>query len=210
VIYNGVYSTCINGGYYLDQGMKILAEALERYEVDGLFFNMFGNQSRDYSGLFVGHCHRDSCRTKYRALYGKELPAEPDEQYRQFMFQSSREVAAEIGKLIRSKRPNAGTSTTYRSTRRHHVGVEHGNQSFLAAVAVYIQRQCQWCAEQRAREDVDQPEHAIRRLRVEVRDGAATGDRAACVAEPGSWRRAGVGDQWDARKGCRTGKRSRR
>jgi hypothetical protein len=117
VIYNGLYSTCINGGYYLDQGMKILAEALERYEVDGLFFNMFGNQSRDYSGLFVGHCHRDSCRTKYRALYGKELPAEPDEQYRQFMFQSSREVAAEIGKLIRSKRPNAGTSTTYRSTR---------------------------------------------------------------------------------------------
>src|SRR5687768_6835849 len=61
VIYNGLYSTCINGGYYRDQGMKILAEALERYEVDGLFFNMFGNQSRDYSGVFVGHCHCDSC-----------------------------------------------------------------------------------------------------------------------------------------------------
>jgi hypothetical protein len=108
VIYNGLYSTCINGGYYRDQAMKILAEGLERYEVDGLFFNMFGNQSRDYSGVFVGHCHCDACRTKYRALYGKELPAQPDEQYRQFMFQSSREVAAEIGKLIRAKRPKAG------------------------------------------------------------------------------------------------------
>ena len=50
VIYNGLYSTCINGGYYREQAMKILAEALERYDVDGLFFNMFGNQSRDYSG----------------------------------------------------------------------------------------------------------------------------------------------------------------
>ena len=54
VIYNGLYSTCINGGYYRDHAMKILAEALERYDVDGLFFNMFGNQSSDYSGNFVG------------------------------------------------------------------------------------------------------------------------------------------------------------
>ena len=50
VIYNGLYSTCINGGYYRVQAMKILTEALEKYNVDGLFFNMFGNQSRDYSG----------------------------------------------------------------------------------------------------------------------------------------------------------------
>ena len=108
VIYNGLYSTCINGGYYRDQAMKILAEALERYDVDGLFFNMFGNQSRDYSGNFVGHCHCDSCKRMYRELYAKELPAQEDAQYRQFMFRSSREVAAEIGKLIHAKRPNAG------------------------------------------------------------------------------------------------------
>src|SRR3954468_418629 len=35
VIYNGLYSTCINGGYYRDQAMKILAEGLENYDVDG-------------------------------------------------------------------------------------------------------------------------------------------------------------------------------
>ncbi len=108
VIYNGLYSTCINGGYYRGQAMKILAEALERYDVDGLFFNMFGNQSRDYSGAFVGHCYCDSCKRMYRELYGKELPAQEDAEYRQFMFRSSREVAAEIGKLIHAKRPNAG------------------------------------------------------------------------------------------------------
>jgi uncharacterized lipoprotein YddW (UPF0748 family) len=40
-VYNGLYSTCINGNYYRQRAMAILTEALERYEVDGLFFNMF-------------------------------------------------------------------------------------------------------------------------------------------------------------------------
>ncbi len=108
VIYNGLYSTCINGGYYRDQAMKILAEGLDNYSVDGLFFNMFGNQARDYSGKYVGLCHCDACTTKYRQMFRKEIPNEPDDDYRKFMFTSSREVAAEIGKLIRGKRPKAG------------------------------------------------------------------------------------------------------
>ena len=108
VIYNGLYSTCINGGYYRGQVMKILSEALDHYAVDGLFFNMFGNQSRDYSGREVGLCHCENCRRKYRELYQKELPDAPDEDYRRFMFTSSREVAAAIGELIRRKRPEAG------------------------------------------------------------------------------------------------------
>jgi hypothetical protein len=108
VVYNGLYSTCINGGYYREHAMKILTEALDRYDVDGLFFNMFGNQSTDYSGRFVGHCHCDSCRKRFRARYQRDLPSRPNAAYEEFMFISSREVAAEIGKLIRSKRPNAG------------------------------------------------------------------------------------------------------
>jgi len=97
VIYNGLYSTCINGGYYRVQAMKILAEGLDKYAVDGLFFNMFGNQSRDYSGRPVGICHCDSCQRKYRQAYHKDVPEAPDDDYRQFMFTSSREVAAAIG-----------------------------------------------------------------------------------------------------------------
>ncbi|HXJ39427.1 MAG TPA: hypothetical protein VNH18_09105, partial [Bryobacteraceae bacterium] len=108
VIYNGLYSTCINGGYYREQAMKILAEGLERYDVDGLFFNMFGNQSRDYSGREVGLCHCDECARRYRAQFHKELPTRPDDDYRRFMFTASREVAAAIGDLIHQKRPKAG------------------------------------------------------------------------------------------------------
>ncbi len=74
VIYNGLYSTCINGGYYRGQAMKILAEGLERYDVDGLFFNMFGNQSTDYSGAYVGLCHCDSCQ---RGLPEAVRPRDP-------------------------------------------------------------------------------------------------------------------------------------
>ena len=108
VIYNGLYSTCINGGYYRAQAMKILAEALEKYDVDGLFFNMFGNQARDYSGRPVGLCHCDVCKRLYREQFHKEIPDAPDEDYRRFMFRSSREVAAAIGALIRQERPQAG------------------------------------------------------------------------------------------------------
>ncbi len=110
-VYNGLYSVCINGGYYRGHAMKILSEALERYAVDGLFFNMFGNPASDYSGNPLGPCHCDNCRQRFRARYGRELPANADAQYREFMHISSREVAAEIARLIRDKRPRAAFLT---------------------------------------------------------------------------------------------------
>jgi hypothetical protein len=108
VIYNGLYSSCINGGYYRVQALRILSEALEKYDVDGLFFNMFGNQARDYSGRYVGLCHCDTCKRLYREKFHKDIPETPDDDYRKFMFASSREVAAAIGDLIHAKRPKAG------------------------------------------------------------------------------------------------------
>lgn len=108
VVYNGLYSVCINGGYYTQKGMEILEEALTNYDVDGLFFNMFGNSARDYSGNLVGHCHCDTCKRLYREWYKKELPKQPDDDYRQFMFRSSRMRAAAIGDLIHRIRPKAG------------------------------------------------------------------------------------------------------
>ena len=110
-IYNGLYSTCINGNYYREHALTILAEALERYEVDGLFFNMFGNPSTDYSGVPMGPCQCDACQARYRARYGRDVPATADADYRAFMADSSREVAATIAELIHRKRPNAAFLT---------------------------------------------------------------------------------------------------
>ena len=111
VIYNGLYSTCINGNYYREHALTILTEALDRYEVDGLFFNMFGNPATDYSGVATGPCHCQACQTRYRARYGRPVPAAADADYRSFMADSSREVAATIAELIHRKRPNAAFLT---------------------------------------------------------------------------------------------------
>jgi hypothetical protein len=110
-IYNGLYSTCINGNYYRRHAMTILAEALERYEVDGLFFNMFGNPAADYSGNPMGPCQCDACQARYRARYGRALPAAADADYRSFMADASGEVAASIAELIHRMRPNAAFLT---------------------------------------------------------------------------------------------------
>jgi hypothetical protein len=110
-IYNGLYSTCINGDYYRRHALTILTEALERYAVDGLFFNMFGNPTADYSGVPMGPCRCHACATKFRARYGRDVPAEADAEYRAFMRDSAHEVAKTIADLIHARRPNAAFLT---------------------------------------------------------------------------------------------------
>jgi hypothetical protein len=110
-IYNGLYSTCINGDYYRRHALTILEEALDRYEVDGLFFNMFGNPSSDYSGASMGPCQCDACQERYRRRFNRPVPADADADYRAFMADSSREVAASIAELIHRKRPKAAFLT---------------------------------------------------------------------------------------------------
>jgi Hypothetical glycosyl hydrolase 6 len=110
-IYSGLYSTCINGDYYRRHALTILEEALDRYEVDGLFFNMFGNPTADYSGAPMGPCQCDACQRRYRQRFNRPVPATADADYRAFMADSSREVAAAIAELIHRKRPRAAFLT---------------------------------------------------------------------------------------------------
>jgi hypothetical protein len=110
-IYNGLYSTCINGKYYREHALTILEEALDRYEVDGLFFNMFGNPTTDYSGAAMGPCTCEACQVRYRARYGRDVPAAADADYRRFMSDSSREVAALLADFIHRRRPHAAFLT---------------------------------------------------------------------------------------------------
>ncbi len=110
-IYSGLYSTCINGDYYRRHALTILEEALDRYEVDGLFFNMFGNPSSDYSGAPMGPCQCEACQVRYRQRFNRPVPATADADYRAFMADSSRDVAAAIAELIHRKRPRAAFLT---------------------------------------------------------------------------------------------------
>jgi hypothetical protein len=161
VIYNGLYSTCINGGYYRAQAVKILTEALDKYEVDGLFFNMFGNQSRDYSGREVGLCHCDACRTRYRAMFHKDVRA-------QLAPRSTRSGRVLVTSTTFRNRPTASC----RNRTPHWIGLCHCGPT--------RQRQRQPCAQQRAGQDGSEPEHAVRYAGLAGSPGSRSGE--ACFS----------------------------
>ncbi len=111
--YNGLYQACVNGGWYREAGPAILREILERYEVDGLFFNMFSNPAADYSGNPLGICHCDNCKRLYRARYHRDLPDKPDADYQAFLRDATISMSETIRKIINDKRPETalvGTS----------------------------------------------------------------------------------------------------
>ena len=104
---NGLYTTCINGGYYNEKAIEILTESLERYNADGYFFNWFGNVRTDYKGEPIGLCHCAACERKFMEKYKRPVPDAADKEYEEFMYQSTAAVARRIGDLIHSKRPEA-------------------------------------------------------------------------------------------------------
>ncbi|MBN9392370.1 MAG: beta-galactosidase [Chloroflexi bacterium] len=116
-VYNGLYSTCVNGGYYRAYSFEIINEIIERYDVDGLFFNMFGYQPRDYSGTDHGICQCVNCRSRFREMFGRELPTveNPNDpnylDYLSFKEITSREAAQQVGDYIHTRKPGIAFST---------------------------------------------------------------------------------------------------
>jgi hypothetical protein len=78
VDYNGDVHVCINGPYQQHYALKIIEELFETHDFDGIFFNMGGYQTRDYSGTYHGICHCQHCRARFEALYGLALPDRED------------------------------------------------------------------------------------------------------------------------------------
>ncbi len=76
--YNGTYQACVNGGWYQDYALQIISESLGKYDVDGVFFNMFGYTNFNYSGHYFGICVCDNCRRTFHDMYGKPLPLKED------------------------------------------------------------------------------------------------------------------------------------
>jgi len=106
-IYNGLYQVCINGGWIQQKSLEILGEALDRYDVDGCFFNNFLNPEHDYAGRNLGICHCDNCQTLYQEKYGRPVPKAPDADYRVFMRECGQVFSEKIIGLMREKRPSA-------------------------------------------------------------------------------------------------------
>ncbi len=118
VNYNGQVHTCVNGGYQQEYALKILEEALGRFALDGVFFNMIGYQTRDYSNIYHGICQSGACRERFREWSrGLELPVKEDNndavfrKYQQFKSETSNELFYRIHDLIKSFGDHIAIST---------------------------------------------------------------------------------------------------
>ena len=109
VNYNGQVHTCVNGGYQQEYALKILTEALTNFPLDGVFFNMIGYVTRDYSHNYHGICQSDACRNRFKQWSGgldlpiKETTEDPIfRKYQQFKRETSNELFFRIHDLIKS------------------------------------------------------------------------------------------------------------
>ncbi|MBV9812430.1 MAG: beta-galactosidase trimerization domain-containing protein [Acetobacteraceae bacterium] len=111
-IYNTLYSTCPSADYYQHRSIDVLDEIIDRYPVDGFFFNWFGFSERDYSRVYHGVCHCEKCRAGFAAFSGgKELPDGPQSatyaEWLQFSSKVVGELTAKIANHIARRRPDA-------------------------------------------------------------------------------------------------------
>lgn len=114
--YNGTYQACVNGGWYQQYAFDIISEALGRYDVDGVFFNMFGYRTTTYSGEDFGICVCENCQRRFRQMYGKALPEREDfaceayPDYVEFKDRTSRELSGRIYDHIKAVNPRVAMS----------------------------------------------------------------------------------------------------
>lgn len=125
VPYNDTVATCVCGGYQQERSLEIIEEVLKKYPVDGIFFNMFGFITWDYSGNYYGPCHCESCQRRFaeysggKALPATEDPGEPNlKEYRAFQEQVVEELLGRIRRLVRRYGDDIAVCTY------HHSGVD--------------------------------------------------------------------------------------
>ena len=121
VNYNGQVHTCLMGGYQQEYMFKILKEAVTRYPLDAVFFNMIGFKEKDYSGNKHGICQCKNCETSFRAFSGMDLPKRTGDQRSMSKYNEWREVEIEkqfrrVRSLIKSIREDIAICTY---TTRH-------------------------------------------------------------------------------------------
>ena len=117
VHYNDTCATCVNGDYQQKYALDIIGEIVQKYPVDGIFFNMFGYQTYDYSGKYVGICQCESCKRRFKEMYGYDLPVKEDEQdpvfqkYKEFKDYTVSDLLQKISGRVHELKENVAVST---------------------------------------------------------------------------------------------------
>ncbi len=111
VNYNGQVHTCVNGGYQQQYTFDILQEVIANYDLDGIFFNMPGYTTSDYSGVYHGICQCANCKKRFKDSTGMTLPVKEDfndpvyRRYDAFRKSTSEQLFLQIGRFIRQQNP---------------------------------------------------------------------------------------------------------
>lgn len=117
VNYNGQVHTCVNGGYQQQYTFNILKETIENYKLDGIFFNMPGYTTSDYSGVYHGICQCANCKKRFNDSTGMTLPVREDmndpvyRKYNAFRKATSEELFTQVGNFIKKQDPKLIIST---------------------------------------------------------------------------------------------------
>jgi hypothetical protein len=117
VNYNGQVHTCVSGGYQQEYMLKILGEAVDRYPLDGVFFNMIGYTRSDYSGNYHGVCQCENCKHLFKQYSGLELPRSADDgdpayrKYQQWTNMMKDRQFTRVHDFLKAKRPDLAICT---------------------------------------------------------------------------------------------------
>lgn len=98
MVFNGYATTCICGEYQQTVMLDVLHELFSTIAFDGLYCNMTGFQTRDYSHTEHGFCHCDACRK----AFGEEMPSLSDlsdARYHRYLSFQERVVTEQRNKI---------------------------------------------------------------------------------------------------------------
>jgi putative glycosyl hydrolase-like family 6 (GHL6) protein/glycosyl hydrolase family 42 (putative beta-galactosidase) len=108
----GDVHVCPSGLYQREYAPRIVEETITTLDVDGIYFNMAGFQTRDYRGTYHGICHCDACADRFRQMFDLPLPAAEDlddpcyRRYLVFTERVVRESKERMDAMIRRLRPD--------------------------------------------------------------------------------------------------------
>jgi hypothetical protein len=108
VNYNGDVHVCPNGGYQQVAMFRIISDMFARLSFDGIFYNMAGFRTTDYSYNYYGPCRCENCKRKFRERFGLELPVKEDmedplyQKYRVFVDECTRDLNRRLTEHVRA------------------------------------------------------------------------------------------------------------
>ncbi|NCB65949.1 MAG: hypothetical protein EOM48_07215 [Bacilli bacterium] len=76
--YNGFVHMCITGGFQQSKAFEIVEETIRTLPVDGIFVNMGGFQTSDYSYRDYGLCHCENCTRRFKEMFNLDIPEKVD------------------------------------------------------------------------------------------------------------------------------------